>query len=248
MRQLTVGDVMTGEVLSVAYDTPPGEVVAAMAGFDVSAVAVVDGDDQIVGVVTRTDVLRNIDLRAPDRRSRAPWRRPVEGPVWTVRSAGRMMSAPATTVERDATLAQAGRLMRRHAVNRLVVAGPGRRLLGIVTAADLLKIHDRPDEVIRADVAEALATMPVRDLALGVHDGVTTVAGAIPDARTATLVQSLVRGVPGVTVVHNELTVDPPAAAPAAPAERSRPRPADGWWTNRRIGPTAKAAVGHRQA
>ncbi|GIF01043.1 CBS domain-containing protein [Paractinoplanes rishiriensis] len=214
MRQSTVRDVMTGEVLTVAYETPPADVITAMTSYDVSAVAVVDRDDQVVGVVTRTDVLSNIDLRAPDRHSRLPWRRPIEGPAWTVHSAGQMMSAPAMTVEPDATLAEAGRLMLRQGVNRLLVVGPGRRLLGIVTAGDLLKIHQRSDEVIRAGVREVLATLPVRDLALGVYDGVTTVAGTVPDARTATLVQRLVRDVPGVTAVRNEVTVK--AAAPVA--------------------------------
>ncbi|MGX6603979.1 CBS domain-containing protein [Micromonosporaceae bacterium Da 78-11] len=225
---------MTAEVLTVGYDSPPEDVVTTMTTYDVSALAVVDGYDSVLGVITRTDVLAGVQMRVPDRRSRAPWRRPVVAPAWTARCAGQMMSAPALTVEPDVTLGQAGRLMRHRAVNRLLVTGPDRRLLGIVTAADLLKVHDRTDEAVRADVREELATLPTNDVAFDVHDGVTIMAGTVPDTQIASLLPRLVRGVPGVTAVRNEVTVDPPPAASVAPAARAPHRPIDGWWPTRR--------------
>ncbi|WP_229070903.1 HPP family protein [Actinoplanes sp. DH11] len=157
-------EVMTADVLTVAYDAAPADIVVAMISYDVSALAVVDEHDLVLGIVTRTDVLEAITMRAPDQRPRLPWRRPVVTPDWAVTSAGQMMSAPALTVEPDATLAQAGRLMRRHKVNRLLVTGAHRRLLGIVTVADLLTVHDRADEVIRADIRQTLAGLPVHTL------------------------------------------------------------------------------------
>jgi CBS domain-containing protein len=234
MQQWTVRDVMTAEVITVDYDTPPADVVTTMTTYDVSALAVVDDYDSVLGVITRTDVLTGLQVRAPGRGSRAPWRRPVVEPAWTARSADQMMSAPALTVEPDVTLGQAGRLMRHRAVNRLLVTGPDRRLLGIVTAADLLKVHDRTDEVVRADVRQVLATLPTSDVAFDVHDGVTIMAGTVADAGIASLLSRLVHGVPGVTAARSEVTVDPPAAAEAAPAVRTRHRPIDGWWQTRR--------------
>nr|WP_296065461.1 CBS domain-containing protein [uncultured Actinoplanes sp.] len=211
MQQSTVRDVMTTEVLTVDYDTPPAAVITTMTTYDVSALAVVDGYDSVLGVITRTDVLNGIEMPQPDRRPRLPWRRPAATPVFTARTAGRMMSAPALTVAPDVTLAQAGRLMRRNAVNRLLVIGADRRLLGIVTAADLLKVYDRPDEVIRAGVRQALAALPARDVAFDVHDGVVMIAGTVAHARTRTLLERRVRDVSGVTAVHNEIAVAPPA-------------------------------------
>jgi CBS domain-containing protein len=75
-------------------------------------------------------------------------------------AAGQMMSAPALTVAPEATLAQAGRRTRHQAVNRLLVTGADRRLLGIVTAADLFKAYDRPDEAIGADLRQVMAELP----------------------------------------------------------------------------------------
>jgi CBS domain-containing protein len=234
MQQWTVRDVMTAEVITVDYDTPPADVVTTMMTYDVSALAVADEYDSVLGIITRTDVLTGLQVRTPGRSSLIPWRRPVAAPAWTAPSAGQMMSAPALTVEPDVTLGQAGRLMRHHAVNRLLVTGPDRRLLGIVTAADLLKVHDRTDEVVRAGVRQVLAALPTSDVAFDVHDGVAIMAGTVADAGTAFLLSRLVHSVPGVTAVRSEVTVDPPAAASAAPAVRRRHRPIDGWWQARR--------------
>jgi CBS domain-containing protein len=225
---------MTPEVLTVDYDAPPAEVVKTMTRYDVSAVAVVDQYDSVLGIITRTDVLSGIEVRQPERRRHLPWQRPVTTPAFIARSAGEMMSAPALTVAPEVTLAQAGRLMRHSAVNRLLVTGTDRRLLGVVSAADLLKVFDRPDEEIRADVRQVLATLPAQDVAYGVHDGVATMAGTVAEARTATVLERLIRDVPGVTAVHSEIVVAAPTAPAAAPARGPQRRPLDGWWATRR--------------
>ncbi|MCU7730976.1 CBS domain-containing protein [Actinoplanes sp. KI2] len=237
VMQGMVRDVMTADVLTVAYDAVAAEVVATMTAYDVSAVAVVGEFERVLGIITRTDVLNAMRLRAPDPRPRLPWRRPVVTPDWAVTSAGQMMSAPALTVDADATLAQAGRLMRRHTVNRLLVTGADRRLLGVVTAADLLKVYDRTDEELRAGVRQAVAGLPVRDLALGVHDGVATVAATVTDAGLAGLVVRLIRAVPGVTAVRDEIIVDSPPRSPAVPAPATDQWPLEGWWPGRRPRP-----------
>lgn len=233
MRPWKVRDVMTSEVLTVDYDTALAEVVNTLTAYDVSAVAVVDEYDSVLGVVTRTDVLSSLRIRSASPAPRLPWRRPALTPTWTAHSAGQMMSAPAMTVEPDATLAEAGRLMRRRSVDRLLVVGHDRRLLGIVSAADLLKPHHRPDDEIRAGARRALASLPADDLAFTVHDGVVTLAGTVDDDRTAKLLPPLIRDVPGVTAIRNEVTV---AAPPARSAGSSVPRPhppADDWWPTR---------------
>ena len=240
MQQWKVRDVMTTEVVTVDYDTPPAEIIDTMTRYDVSALAVADTHDSVLGIITRTDVLRAIDVRQPDRRPRKRWRRPVVAPAFIAHSAGEMMSAPAMTVTPDATLAQAGRLMRELRVNRLLVTGPDRRLLGVVTAADLLKVYERSDEEIRADVRRVLATLPTQNLAFGVYDGVATVAGTVADARTATVLERLVRDVPGVTTVRNEIVVAAPPTPAGNPAPRPRHRPIDGWWKNRRPAPDSE--------
>jgi CBS domain-containing protein len=242
--QWTVRDAMTADVVTVTGDAAPADIITTMTTYDVSAVAVIDEYDRVLGIITRTDVLNAVAFPTPQPRPRIPWRRIVPAPDWITTSAREMMRAPALTVAADATLAQTGRLMRRHRVNRLLVTGPDRRLLGIVTAGDLLKVHDRRDEAIRDDVRQVLETLPLRHLHLDVRGGAVTVIATVGDARHATLLPRLVRDVPGVTLVRDEITVDQPhepAVVQASPAPSI-----DGWWPGRhpqRRDPAAAAAA-----
>ena len=57
LDQLTVGEVMTYFVMTTAPDCPVTEAVGRMLGHKVGALPVV-ADHQVVGILTRTDVLR----------------------------------------------------------------------------------------------------------------------------------------------------------------------------------------------
>ncbi|MFJ2825563.1 HPP family protein [Streptomyces toxytricini] len=58
MKHTRVADLMTGEVFSVTPDTPFRGIAKLLAQHDVSGVPVVDGEDRLVGSVTRRDLLR----------------------------------------------------------------------------------------------------------------------------------------------------------------------------------------------
>jgi CBS domain-containing protein len=141
MQQSKVRDVMTNQVLTVATDAPPTEVIAVMTSHDVSAVAVADDFDVVLGVLTRTDVLSAMAWRTETPRSRLPWRRRTRPTFfWRRTTARQMMTAPAVTIAPDMTPAQAGRRMREADVNRLLVTDHRQRLLGIVSAGDPLEV------------------------------------------------------------------------------------------------------------
>jgi len=62
MRQLTVRDVMTADVVWVQEDTPYQKIVELLAERQVSAVPVVDGFRRVVGVVSEADLLHKIEF------------------------------------------------------------------------------------------------------------------------------------------------------------------------------------------
>ena len=110
--------------------------------------------DQLLGVVSRPDLIpKTAGLAAtaglcPGFGSRRRERRRA-----LARTARELMTAPAITVAPQATIDQAARLMRRHRVGRLPVTSPlTRRLAGIVTRFDLLRVYRRPGEEIRAEI------------------------------------------------------------------------------------------------
>jgi CBS-domain-containing membrane protein len=155
MRARTVRDIMTNEVLIVPADAEPAEVVTRLTTHDVSALAVVDAFDVVIGVVSRSDVLKSMTWPQPQQQ-RGPlarlWGKPQPGVVWRRTTAREMMSAPAMTIGPDRTTAQAARRMHRASVKRLLVTDRRRRLLGIVAAADLLEVHGRLDDDLRAGI------------------------------------------------------------------------------------------------
>jgi CBS-domain-containing membrane protein len=160
MRPWRVRDLMTREVLTADADARPAEAVAGLTGHDVSALAVVDGFDNVLGVLTRTDVLDAMVV-PDDQPHRRRGRRHPESSGWRHPTVRQMMSAPAMTIGPDHTAAQAGRRMHRDRVNRLLVTDHRHHLLGIVTAADLLRVHgdsgDTRSDDTRSDDPAAVA-------------------------------------------------------------------------------------------
>ncbi|GAA3342039.1 hypothetical protein GCM10020358_35610 [Amorphoplanes nipponensis] len=196
-------------------------------------------------MLTRADLLRA--LRRPAERPRrrlAVGRRDRAGFGWRRVTARELMTAPARTVAPGATVAGAARLMHRAGVKRLLVTDHRRRLLGIVTAADLLRTFGRSDEDVRAGVRAALRPLTAVRARVDVHDGVVTVTGRVRDRATTALLPGLARAVAGVTDVVTDVTVEAPpvrpAGGPAGTAGRRR-RELDGWWVTRPHGRTTVA-------
>jgi CBS-domain-containing membrane protein len=157
MQQWTVRDVMTSQVLTVAADAGPAEVISLMTAHDVSALAVADDHDVVIGVLTRTDVLNSMSWSATPPPGGRPWRRRARPELtWHRATARQMMTAPPLTVGPEASLPAAGDLMRREGVKRLLVVDHRRRLLGVVAAADLLTALRRTDEPGVRGASEAL--------------------------------------------------------------------------------------------
>jgi CBS-domain-containing membrane protein len=89
------------------------------------------------------------------------------------------MSAPAVTIQADATISAAARLMSARSVRRLPVVDGKGRLAGIVSLRDLLSLFVRSDDEIAWQVTEMLDQILPADLAaiqVTVHDGIVTLS------------------------------------------------------------------------
>ncbi|MFE0642434.1 CBS domain-containing protein [Streptomyces sp. NPDC058877] len=192
----TVDDVMTHAVVSARLDAPVKEIVRSMRRWGVSAVPVLSAEGRVVGVVSEADVLEKLPGGEPNG----------AGAV----TAGGLMSAPAVTVPRGATLAGAARLMGRGRLKRLPVVDEDGRPVGVVSRGDLLKVYLRSDADLAEDVRHELLThlLPRGDAALVVRvvDGSVTLAGRLPQSVPAELALRLTRAVPGVVDAVAEFT------------------------------------------
>jgi CBS domain-containing protein len=209
MRQWHVRDLMTTDVVSAREDTGYREVLDALARHRVSALPVVDGEGRVVGVVSEADLLRKEG--APDGKPRllprllSPPRRPDR--TGTVRD---LMTAPAVTTGPDEPVARAARLMEDRKVKRLPVVDGERRLLGIVSRHDLVRMHVRPDADIREDIVDEVLGRTLwvdrSRVDVDVSDGVVELRGRVDRRTTAASAVRLAEQVPGVVRVVDHLT------------------------------------------
>ncbi|MFJ5806634.1 CBS domain-containing protein [Streptomyces sp. NPDC093093] len=185
----TVEDVMTHAVISVDRRTPFKGVVGAMRQWQISALPVLSEEGRVAGVVSEADLLPK--AQGADE-SRAV-------------TAGQLMTVPAVTVTKDATIPGAARLMARGHLKRLPVVDGANRPIGVVSRSDLLKIYLRPD----ADIAEELRELimaeliPAGSAMVQVHvaDGIVHLDGSIPDPALKDVLVRVACTVPGVVDV-----------------------------------------------
>ncbi|HEX6261628.1 MAG TPA: CBS domain-containing protein [Actinomycetota bacterium] len=193
-----VKDVMTTPVVTLRPETPIKEAAALLVRHGVSGAPVVDEHEQLVGIVSESDLMALETTPDPRSRIRLPrWRR-----VRVPRRVEQVMTRDVVTLPERADVADAARLMLERRVKRIPVVAEG-RVVGIVSRRDVLRLLARTDGEIRAELQELLSE---EILILGrfeaqVEDGVVTLAGP-PDPRARRLAELLARSVGGVVGVR----------------------------------------------
>jgi CBS domain-containing protein len=211
-RQMTVGDVMTHEVVQVREDTPYRAIVDALMERRISAVPVVGEAYRVVGVVSEADLLHRVEFLGEEHERRVferPSRHEARAKSHGL-SARDLMTSPAVTVTANTPVARAAKIMASAKVKRLPVVDASGALVGIVARSDLLAMYMRPDWAVREDVVTGVVrgVMWLDPEAVGVEvvDGVVTLTGTVDRRSTAAILRRLAESVPGVIEVVGRLT------------------------------------------
>ena len=152
-RTRNVKDVMNPDVMTVADDMTTDALARYLVEREISGAPVVDSQGRLVGVVSMTDIGRNLAEPADPESSRSSdfyrddaaeltledlGQRYVEERAVTVRD---VMTPVVHQVPVTASVAEAARLMVDQHIHRLVVT-QGNEPVGIISSLDLLKIID----------------------------------------------------------------------------------------------------------
>jgi IMP dehydrogenase len=117
-----------------------GDALRLMAENRIGGIPVVDGENNLVGIVT------NRDLRFEKKMGRA---------VAEVMTSERIITA-----KPDTTMAQAEEILQQHKIEKLPVVDAGGKLAGLITYKDIIKLKQRPnackDRLGRLRVAAAI--------------------------------------------------------------------------------------------
>ena len=135
-----VKDIMTKDVVSVNVGSSVFEAAELMCQNQLGCLVVVDGEVP-VGIVTERDIVRRVVAK----------RLPLETKISEV------MSTTLITVDPDASLKEAARLMSTNKIRRLPVSKDN-KLVGIVVAADF--VRNLGKKSISEEIIEAMGRYP----------------------------------------------------------------------------------------
>ncbi len=227
---MQVRDVMTTKVITVRPDTPAREIARLLVENRISGVPVVDEENRVLGIVSEGDLIRRLE-DGDDGRRRSWWLELFASPERRaeqyVKAHGRLareiMTDEIVTIDEEATLAEAARLLEEKHVKRLPVVREG-KLVGLVSRADLLRaLALQPPPEAKADDREIrerlLAELDKAGLAyhpyvnIVVSDGVVHLWGFVGSAKEAEAMVVAAQNVPGVRSVDSHLSVRPALGA-----------------------------------
>ena len=210
MRHYQVRDVMTANPMTVTPATPLKNVADILVRGRIGVVPVLTPQGRVAGVVAEGDLLRKEQLqRDPEGRHsmHLPYR--TRRDIATAETAGELMDRYPPTAQAGTSVAEAARLMDRHQSRFLLVTGEDGKLLGVVTARDLLRVFLRPDAAIKAEISRDvlsryLGANPVL-VGVDVTDGVVRLTGELERKSMLAAALRAVRAVDGVIDVESQL-------------------------------------------
>ena len=155
MADLTVGDVMQREPVTISPDADLETLLHALREHELPGLPVTEADDRLVGIVTENDLV----LQGDDSSLHLPhyfqlfggvvFLEPLQHLEDRLRKAfanrvSDMMTADVETISPDASVHEAARRISRSGHNRLPVVEDG-RLVGVLTRVDALEALTREE-------------------------------------------------------------------------------------------------------
>jgi CBS domain-containing protein len=216
-------DVMTSNVVSIGLDASVGDAAGILLARGVSALPVLDGDE-LVGIVSEGDLIRRAEIGTAER-PRSWWLRLFAQNATLAKEFTKshaeqvrdLMTRDVVTVGEETPLAEVADILERKRIKRVPVMR-GRRLVGIVSRADLIRglavartalsrAAPLDDGAIRAKLLESLHDQAWSNLGQGnvtVENGVVELWGmyASQEERAAARVAAESIVGPGKVVDH----------------------------------------------
>lgn len=196
---MRVREVMSSPAVTVAAGATVKQAAALLVEHGFTALPVVDGGE-LVGIVTEADL---VPLEStPDPRSHLAHADAERGHL--PRTVGEVMTRDVITLTPGADAAEAAQMMQVRSLRSIPVTAQ-RRVVGIVTRRDLLRVLARSDQEIGRDLEVLLAEeFPGGPVGFTVTEGVVTLTFAgILEPGERRVAELLARTVPGVLRVRS---------------------------------------------
>ena len=216
-------DVMVCDVVTVRPDTDVADAIKLLAEHDVSALPVLDKEDNLVGVLSEADLIHREEIGT--EKHRPWWLEAVTGASTLAeefakshgKKVGEVMSDGVISVAEETPLSDIAALFERKRIKRVPVVKDG-KLVGIVSRSNLIQAlasavgridqHDETDRQIRLELLARLKRQPwtgFGDRNITVGNRVVHLWGLVGSEAERKALLALAEGVPGVTRVSDEM-------------------------------------------
>jgi len=145
----TAADLMTPDPVTLPETTPLAEAAAVMADRGLKRIPVVDAQQRLIGMVSRSDLLATV-AEGLRQRPATPIRQPDGAP----KTVGEIMITDVPTVQPDTPLAETLDRLLETDKRRVIVVDGERRVVGIITDGDVIR---RAAKRVRPGALRALA-------------------------------------------------------------------------------------------
>ncbi len=138
---MLVKDVMTTEVITVQKFETVLAVADILKSRNISGLPVVDNQGKVIGIITQADILSVVGVRK-EHTLKDLLKHMLGEPFAEQRIGdivGDIMTSPVRTTTPQATIAEVVRLMDEKKIRRLPVVDEKKKLVGIISRADILK-------------------------------------------------------------------------------------------------------------
>ncbi|MEX1302046.1 MAG: DUF190 domain-containing protein [Desulfotignum sp.] len=144
LSEKEVKEIMTSPVVVIAEDRPLSEAVDRMLAKSLKRLPVVDGDQQLTGILSRLDIFRIVMREAPDWRAFSA--RNVE--VENLKHVGDILRQDVHAVLPETPIDEVIRIIDDNDLQRVVVVNETGKLLGLISDRDLLRYFKPKQEGI----------------------------------------------------------------------------------------------------
>jgi len=216
-------DVMVRDVVTVRPDTEVADAVKLLAEHDVSALPVVDGEGNLLGILSEADLIHRVEIGT--EKHRPWWLEAVTGASKLAeefakshgKKVGEIMTTDVVSVSEDTSLSEIATLFERKRIKRVPVVKDG-KLVGVVSQSNLIQAlasvvgrmdqHDETDRQIRLDLLSRLQEQKWTDFSsrnITVSNRVVHLWGLVGSEAERKALTALAEGVPGVSRVSDEM-------------------------------------------
>lgn len=223
---MLVKSIMTTPVVTIRPGDALADAIALLVYNKISGLAVVDDRGVLCGVLSEGDLLRRIELGTATKQEHwwsTMFSTDSLAEAYTKtngRNVSEVMSAEPVTIEQDASLADAARLMAKHRVKRLPVMGDG-TLVGMLSRSDFVRLLGQfvapayeeqatsDGEIksrILAEIANQKWSLDCR-INVAVTEGHVTLTGYAPSCEHQAAAKVAAENVIGVSAVNESIVV-----------------------------------------